>query len=100
MMYYEATRRITYWNKWALEEEFSLNSFLCPVRINVIFWLFKINWFFFNMFSFAVNGCLANKYEKPPVFANSLLAGVLFCSTVVVTVCLVLTGLNLSNGYD
>jgi hypothetical protein len=48
------------------------------------------------MFSFTVNGCLANKYEKPPVFANSLLAGVLFCSTVVVTICSVLTGLNLS----
>jgi hypothetical protein len=47
------------------------------------------------MFSFTFNGCLANKYAKHPVFLNSLLADLLFCSTVVVTICFVLTHLNL-----
>jgi hypothetical protein len=53
------------------------------------------------MFSFSFSGCLANKYGKPPVFANSVLAVLLFCFTVVVTICIVLTGLNLFIfGYD
>jgi hypothetical protein len=48
-----------------------------------------------------VNGCLANKYGKPPVFANTVLADLLFCSPVVVTICIVLTGLNwFDSGYD
>jgi hypothetical protein len=47
------------------------------------------------MFSFSFNGCLANKYGKPSVFLNSVLADLLFCSAVVVTICLVLTRLNL-----
>jgi hypothetical protein len=38
---------------------------------------------------------LANKYAKRPVFLNSLLADLLLCSTVVVTICFVLTHLNL-----
>jgi hypothetical protein len=51
------------------------------------------------MFSFSFTGCLANKYDEPPVFAHS--ADLLFCSTVVLTNCIVFTGINLSgNGYD
>ena len=47
------------------------------------------------MFSFSFNGFLANKYGKPPVLFNPVLADLLVCSTVVITICLVVAPLNL-----